>query len=82
MFGVACFYFLMMVLVFGVSSSKDCRAKIQNGYAQYCYAKHRNIETVFLLLFCTYIYIYVFLGRNSFKIFYDDEDFIKVLRFY
>ena len=32
MFGTACFYFIMMLLVFGVSSSQDCRAKIQNGY--------------------------------------------------
>ena len=32
MFGTACFYFLMMIIMFNVSSSQDCRAKIQNGY--------------------------------------------------
>lgn len=51
MFGTACFYFIMMILVFGVSSSQDCRAKIQNGYGLFdlfmmlIYAiKHKEIH--------------------------------------
>ena len=32
-FGMAAFFFLFMVLNIGVSSGKDCRAGLNNGYA-------------------------------------------------
>lgn len=32
MFGMACFFFLMMILVFGVRNTKDCRSGLQNGF--------------------------------------------------
>nr|XP_002126357.1 serine incorporator 5-like [Ciona intestinalis] len=32
MFGAACFFFLLMIITFGVKNSSDCRASIQNGF--------------------------------------------------
>lgn len=32
MFGMACFFFLMMILTFGIKNTKDCRSWLQNGF--------------------------------------------------
>lgn len=41
MFGMACFFFLMMILTIGIKNTKDCRAGIQNGCVL-CYNGHIN----------------------------------------
>ncbi|XP_076802814.1 serine incorporator 5-like [Clavelina lepadiformis] len=32
MFGTACFFFLLIVLTFGINNTQDCRASLQNGF--------------------------------------------------
>lgn len=45
-FSMACFFFLMMIIMLGVKRSKDPRSGIQNGYVR----ERESIEILYIVL--------------------------------